>query len=138
MSARELSRVEVLSRVRAGTLSVKSAATLLAVFGAAALLLARRRSGVAHMLRGFLGTGGLLLACVPLSHAFKGDSVWTQVATSVHQKVPGLALDYFLGGWDSSGVMMAAFIFLVAIGLLAWPPPRRSAPRPVIETAQRV
>src|SRR5918996_5409576 len=31
MSARELTRVEVLSRVKAGTLSVKSAATLLAV-----------------------------------------------------------------------------------------------------------
>src|SRR4029453_2363028 len=42
MSARELSRVEVLSRVKAGTLSVKSAATLLAVGYRQAKRLARR------------------------------------------------------------------------------------------------
>ena len=42
MSARELTRVEVLSRVKAGTLSVKSAATLLAVSYRQAKRLARR------------------------------------------------------------------------------------------------
>ena len=42
MSARELSRVEVLSRVKAGTLSVRSAATLLAVSYRQAKRLARR------------------------------------------------------------------------------------------------
>jgi len=42
MSARELSRVEVLSRVKAGTLSVKSAATLLAVSYRQAKRLVRR------------------------------------------------------------------------------------------------
>ena len=42
MRARELSRVEVLSRVRAGTLSLKSAATLLAVSDRQAKRLARR------------------------------------------------------------------------------------------------
>ena len=42
MSARELSRVEVLSRVKGGTLSVKSAATLLAVSYRQAKRLVRR------------------------------------------------------------------------------------------------
>ena len=42
MSARELSRVEVLSRVKAGTLSLRSAATLLAVSYRQAKRLARR------------------------------------------------------------------------------------------------
>ena len=42
MSARELTRVEVLSRVKAGTLSVRSAATLLAVSYRQAKRLARR------------------------------------------------------------------------------------------------
>ena len=42
MSARELTRVEVLSRVKAGTLSVKSAATVLAVSYRQAKRLARR------------------------------------------------------------------------------------------------
>src|SRR2546428_9414755 len=42
MSARELARVEVLSRVKAGTLSLKSAATLLAVSYRQAKRLARR------------------------------------------------------------------------------------------------
>src|SRR3970282_1650183 len=42
MSARELRRVEVLSRVKAGTLSVGSAATLLAVSYRQAKRLARR------------------------------------------------------------------------------------------------
>jgi transposase len=42
MSARELTRVEVLSRVKAGTLSVSSAATLLAVSYRQAKRLARR------------------------------------------------------------------------------------------------
>ena len=42
MSARELTRVEVLSRVKAGTLSLRSAATLLAVSYRQAKRLARR------------------------------------------------------------------------------------------------
>src|SRR2546428_7824433 len=42
MSARELARVEVLSRVKAGTLSLGSAATLLAVSYRQAKRLARR------------------------------------------------------------------------------------------------
>ena len=42
MSARELTRVEVLSRVKAGTLSLGSAATLLAVSYRQAKRLARR------------------------------------------------------------------------------------------------
>src|SRR5205823_8800938 len=42
MSAREVSRVEVLSRVKAGTLSLRSAATLLAVSYRQAKRLARR------------------------------------------------------------------------------------------------
>lgn len=42
MSARELSRVEVLSRVKAGALSLRSAATLLGVSYRQAKRLARR------------------------------------------------------------------------------------------------
>ena len=42
MSGRELTRVEVLSRVKAGTLSLRSAATLLAVSYRQAKRLARR------------------------------------------------------------------------------------------------
>jgi transposase len=42
MSARELTRVEVLSRVKAGTLSVQSAATLLVVSYRQAKRLVRR------------------------------------------------------------------------------------------------
>lgn len=52
MSARELSRVEVLSRVKAGTLSLRSAATMLAVSYRQAKRLARRyRAEGAHGLK---------------------------------------------------------------------------------------
>lgn len=46
MSGRELTRVEVLSRVQAGTLSLGSAATLMAVSYRQAKRLARRYRGV--------------------------------------------------------------------------------------------
>ncbi|MGH7180196.1 MAG: protein kinase domain-containing protein [Tepidisphaeraceae bacterium] len=113
-----------------------AAATLLAVLAAAMFLLARRRFGVGHMLRGVLGTGVLLYACASLSRAFAGAGVWSDIAASVHQKQQGLAVDMFLRGWNSSGVMTAAIVFLMGVGLLAWPP-KRTAPRLNIESPQR-
>jgi hypothetical protein len=93
------------------------------------LLIARRSSGVLHMLRGVVGAGGLLFALLPLAKS-TGGQFWPQVADAVHvQQNPALALDLFLSAWPGPILVLSLAIMLASLVLLVWSPTKeRSAP----------
>lgn len=86
-----------------------------------ALLFARRISGWAHQLRGFIGVAGLIVMLMMMRDAFSANVFWQRVSTaSSNQQIP-IALDAFWDSWRI-GIGLAAVTFVFSIFMLAWPP----------------
>ena len=93
------------------------------------LLIARRSSGVWHMLRGVVGAGGLLFALLPVAKAIQHGQFWPKVADAVHvQENPALAIDLFLSAWPAPVLVLSLGIGLASLVLLCWSPRKQTEP----------
>jgi hypothetical protein len=92
---------------------------------------ARQRGGGLHMLRGLVGSAGLVLAMLPLAEAVSVFSPWRAVGDLVESKQYTAAADTFLASFQSWAAVGAGVIFLASIVLLAWPPRRAKEWPPV-------
>jgi hypothetical protein len=100
------------------------------LLGSTVLLIARRRHGALHQMRGLAAYAGLLAAAILLQKAFYASAAWSAVAQRLSLQQSAAAMDIFLGGWHVGRLMLCAAIALISVLLLAWPasrPPRTAA-----------
>ncbi len=98
---------------------------LLAFAAVVFLLVARRRSGPAHMLRAVAGTGALLLAGQGLEEACRRVAhSWPEILT----RPPGPALETLLGRVELGLVALAAVLGVAGLVLFIWPAERATEP----------
>jgi hypothetical protein len=102
---------------------------LLTILALAACALARRRAGVAHVVRGMLGIGMLLFSVALLGAAFARDG-WAPIAQLVERQHFAAALAAFFDGFDSRVILLSAAAFIIAIVLIVSPAVRRTPPTP--------
>jgi serine/threonine protein kinase len=97
------------------------------------IMMGRRKSGPAHLLRAVIGLGGFFGAI----HLFRGEGLSTRdtrdVVGLLQESQLGKALETLLGALSQEEVVFAGVVFLVSVLVLAWPPRRRTpvlAPMP--------
>jgi hypothetical protein len=86
------------------------------------LMLARRRAGVAHMLRAVVSLGGLIVALLILGRSFRGEWIAVGGKNGVHVVS---SIQRFLNDASVPAAIMAGGIAIAAIMLLVWPAKRR-------------
>jgi hypothetical protein len=87
-------------------------------------IFARRRCGVMHMLRGIIGTAGLIVSILILASAFRWMSAWPAIQPLVQIQQFAAAMDVFLNHWSLQDAIIAGVVFLLAAVVLAWAPRR--------------
>jgi hypothetical protein len=123
--------------------------TLVRTFGAAACgitlfiglcatVFARRRGGFGYILRGIIGSIGMLVALIPLSSVVRRDTMWQTAAPLFQTRRIGAGVNEVLSNFHHAPVYFAGIIFLFSLILLSIPAPRkrRGGPRVSI-TAER-
>jgi hypothetical protein len=104
-------------------------AGIILLLGATLIIVARRKSGAAHIVRAALGILGLLLCLAALSAVAPPDYCYDSVVTDLVNKGEfGLAIDRVLSRTDEQAAIIAAVVFVISIIILAWPP-RRTQPQ---------
>jgi hypothetical protein len=106
--------------VRLGTIITVVMLLLAAVF----MVIGRRHLGIRHLLRAVLGLGGLFFAIMFFIDGIGGYS-FRNIQESLDSKQIGLAFEKLLDCCTQEEAVFAAFIFLVSIIILAWPPRRK-------------
>ncbi|UCD49835.1 MAG: protein kinase [Phycisphaerales bacterium] len=104
------------------------------LFVAAVLIMVgRRKSGAAHVIRALLGLGGFLWAI----QLFRGEVVSSaeiqSIVDMIKQNQVGPALERLFGALGQEEAVFAGVIALVSVLILAWPPRRQTpifAPMP--------
>jgi TM2 domain-containing membrane protein YozV len=96
------------------------ASAVLMLLAATLLIVARRRAGLAHMVRAVAGAGGLLGSLWCLRAAVWGVG-WADIVAMVHANRVGLAVETFFQREQEGPAIMAAALFLVSIMILVWP-----------------
>mgnify|MGYP000184111445 CR=1 FL=1 len=104
--------------------AVSLAAMLL---GTLLALLARRRTGAAHVSRAMLGALGLLLTVKALSLTLAGLN-WPLILVALDREQIGPALEMFMDQTDGRSAMVALGLLMVSVLLLGWPERRRELP----------
>jgi hypothetical protein len=94
------------------------------LLGSIVLLIARRRHGALHQMRGLAAYAGLLGAAILLKKAFYASAAWGAVAMRLRLNQGAAAMDEFLGAWHVGTFMLCAAIALTSVLLLAWPASR--------------
>ncbi|CAN5665465.1 hypothetical protein BH09PLA1_BH09PLA1_34730 [soil metagenome] len=99
--------------------------------GLCATVFARRRGGFGYILRGIIGSIGMLLAMIPLSTVVRTDSMWKDAAPLFHKSQISAGVNEVLSNFQHAPVYFAGAIFLVSLIILAVPAPRkrRGGPR---------
>jgi len=112
-----------------GALLVVALLFLAAIF----IMIGRRRSGAAHLIRALLGLGGFFWAI----QLFRSEAISAgrieDVVTLLQDKQIGHALERLFGAFSQEEVIFAGVIALASVFLLAWPPRRQTpvfAPMP--------
>jgi len=98
----------------------KAVVIIVMLLSAAVLVFARRRAGLAHMLRAVVGTLGLLAALSSLRGALARID-WSTIAERINNNWTGAAIETFLDGVRRNDAILAGVLFLAAIFVLAWP-----------------
>ncbi|WP_428939831.1 serine/threonine-protein kinase [Fontivita pretiosa] len=98
-------------------------------------IFARRRGGVMHMLRGIIGTAGLIVSLLILASAFRWMSAWPAIQPLVQIQQFAAAMDVFLNHWSAQAAITAGVVFVLASVVLAWAPRRATASARAIRAA---
>jgi serine/threonine protein kinase/TM2 domain-containing membrane protein YozV len=118
-----------------GLLETGGAILVVALLFLAAILImiGRRKSGAAHLIRALLGLGGFFWAI----QLFRGEVVSSGeiqgIVDLIQQKQVGLALERLFGALGQEEAIFAGVIALASVLILAWPPRRQTpvfAPMP--------
>ncbi len=106
--------------------------------GGVLLTAARRREGVAHMLRAISGAGGLMLATgIGTGLLNYNHHVWEVVGPDIQANRIGPAVELFLNSTDQAAGVFALIFLAASVLVLSWPPKKQTlavAP-PVVEGA---
>lgn len=102
-------------------------ATILFLLALTFIIIARRRSGGAYLLRGALGILGMLAALTWLSDALP-ESYPQTVYRSFENNQIGPAFETMFAYVSGEEAFTAAVLFAVSIIILCWPPKRREYP----------
>ncbi|MHC4645433.1 MAG: protein kinase domain-containing protein [Planctomycetota bacterium] len=114
-------------------------AGIILLAGATLIIVARRRSGVVHIIRAALGISGLLLCLVAISKVVTAYHCSDPVITDLVNKDEfGLAVDRLLTHANEGAAVVAAIIFITSIIVLAWPPRRTQPQLPAAVQSQGV
>ncbi len=106
--------------VRLGTIITVVMLLLAAVF----MVIGRRHLGIRHLFRAVLGLGGLLFA-IFLFIDCTGGYRFRKIQESLDSSQLGPAFEKLLDSCMDGEAFFAAFIFLISIIILAWPPRRK-------------
>ena len=118
-----------------GLLETGGAILVVALLFLAAILImiGRRKSGAAHLIRALLGLGGFFWAI----QLFRGEVVSSGeiqgIVDLIQQNQVGLALERLFGALGQEEAIFAGVIALASVFMLAWPPRRQTpvfAPMP--------
>jgi preprotein translocase subunit SecG len=102
-------------------------ATILFLLALTFTIIARRRSGGAHIIRAGVGMLGLVLSLLMLSDALPKSYPKTLYRSFENNQV-GPALETMFGYVNDDTAFIAAVLFAVSIIILCWPPKRREYP----------
>jgi hypothetical protein len=114
---------------------VTVASMIILLVGLVLLLWARRREGVAHMVRAVIGAVGMVAASGPLNDAFRSQGIWQTAAKYIAEHQTGMATDVVVQTMQSKPAIISAAMFIVFLIILAWPAPKQRespASRPVV------
>jgi serine/threonine protein kinase len=106
--------------VRLGTIITVVLLLLAAVF----MVMGRRHLGIRHLFRSVLGLGGLFFAILLFIDCIGGYR-FRNIRESLDSRQIGPAFERLLDSCTSEEAVFAAFVFLVSIIILAWPPRRK-------------
>ena len=110
-----------------------AACGLLMFIGLCGLVIARRRGGFAYILRGIIGSLGLLLAMIPLSTLVPND-LWDSAAPLFKTRQIGLGIDDVLRNFHGAPLYLAGAIFLLSTIIAAIPARKKPVVVPVRPT----
>ncbi|MBN2181471.1 MAG: protein kinase [Sedimentisphaerales bacterium] len=106
--------------VRLGSIITVVSLLLAAVF----MIMGRRHLGIRHLLRAVLGLGGLFFSIFLFIDGIGGYR-FRNIQDSLNSRQIGPAFEKLLDNCTSEEAVFAAFIFLVSVIILAWPPRRK-------------
>ena len=96
------------------------------VLAALALIVARRRRGVAPMFRAVLGAFGLLMTVEALQAAF-GGIAWDRFSRLIDANLAGEAVELLFRQIHEPSAVLGAVLLLASMIVLCWPDRRRKA-----------
>ncbi len=105
--------------LRLGTITTVVLLLLAAVF----MVIGRRHLGIRHLMRAIFGLGALFFAIMLFTEGIEGYP-FGKVQESLNSGQIGPAFERLLDCCTGEEAIFAAFIFLVSIIILAWPPRR--------------
>jgi hypothetical protein len=91
------------------------------------LVIARRRHGGFHQIRGLLAYFGLLAGSVTLRRGYDANTAWMSVAERLSARQGAAAMDAFMSSWNLGIFMLCGATILISVLLLAWPARRGGA-----------
>jgi len=97
---------------------------VLLLLAAVFMVMGRRHLGIRHLMRAIFGLGGLFFAIMLFTEGIEGYP-FGNVQESLNSGQIGPAFERLLDCCTSEEAVFAAFIFLVSIIILAWPPRRK-------------
>jgi TM2 domain-containing membrane protein YozV len=97
------------------------------------IMIGRRKSGAAHLIRALLGVGGFFWAI----QLFRGEVISTaeirDIVMLIRKDLVGQGLEQLLGAFTQEEAIFAGVIALISVFIMAWPPRRQTpvfAPMP--------
>ena len=110
---------------------------LLAILALLATLVARRRCGIAHLLRGLAGITLIMTAALPLEGSFLTRRnvlhPWAVVAEHIDRNAPAAAVAALVDAFEAPVLLLAALWFVTGVVVLLWPA-REAAASPAATT----
>jgi serine/threonine protein kinase/TM2 domain-containing membrane protein YozV len=97
----------------------------LLLLSGAFMAIGRRYSGIRHILRIMLGLCGIYFAFQYIFNDISSEYHFGEVQLLLNSKLTGPAFEKLFSGLNEGEVILGAFIFLVSIIILAWPPRRK-------------
>ena len=90
------------------------------------IMIGRRKSGAAHLVRALLGLGGFLWAIQLFRAEVMSNGEAQGIVDLIQQNQVGPALERLFGALSQEEAIFAGVIALVSVLVLAWPPRRRT------------
>ena len=90
------------------------------------IMVGRRKSGPAHLIRALLGLVGFFWAIQLFRSEVMSQGEVQNIVDLFRQNQAGPALDRLFGAFGQEEAVVAAVIMLISVLVLSWPPRRRA------------